>query len=340
MQANTSSLILIPIWPQARPIQFWKDDVSWKANTTYFLRNSGSGYYSFHNSKLDAEQALRPLTVGSGALPMIIPSASSFAPITDTTSDSVSFDPNFPNQAQRVKVLSTGGGLTGGKEYWLLKIADGAAYRFYDSVTAPTADTLDGRVTLTGPVTSQIQIKGPSGETRQFKPTSTDFSSQSISFLPSFATGSVVRVMTSAGGLNAGDYFVRNDFGTYTFYRSAKDATTGQNRVDLTGDVADGFTSLTAAGRDTDRDGLDDRFEILIGWDVSTSTNFYHVFSSPVRRDSTFDNPTLLADDDLDGFDRLEYDGSDLASAPAVGMTKMEMVCVTNSNCSSLIRTI
>ena len=299
------------------PIQFWQDAAAWKANTTYFLRNVGDGVYSFHNSKVDAERSSNPLAVDPDVLPVIIPSQSSFKPITDPALDSISFDPNFANSAQRVKVLATGGGLTGGKNYWLLKIAGGAAYSFYDSVAAPTTTTADGRVALTGPVTSRIEVTEPSGAVRSFKPVSTDLNTQSITFAPNFATGSAVRVMNTAGGLSAGDYFVNNNSGKYTFHRTTKDATTGQNRIDLIGNVADGFISLTASGRDTDRDGLDDRFETLIGWNVSTPTNLYHVYSSPVRRDTNFDNPTLLADSDVDGKrDQLEYDGADRVSAP------------------------
>ena len=71
-------------------------------------------------------------------------------------------------------------------------------------------------------------------------------------------------------------------------------------------------------GRDTDGDGLDDRFEALIGWTVSTSTRTYPVFSSPNRADSNFDAPLPGVDSDQDGVeDRVEYDGSDTFAAPA-----------------------
>ena len=71
-------------------------------------------------------------------------------------------------------------------------------------------------------------------------------------------------------------------------------------------------------GRDTDGDGLDDRFEALIGWTVSTSLRTYPVFSSPNRVDSNFDAPLPGVDSDQDGVeDRLEYDGSDTFAAPA-----------------------
>jgi hypothetical protein len=42
-------------------------------------------------------------------------------------------------------------------------------------------------------------------------------------------------------------------------------------------------------GRDTDRDGLDDRFEALIGWSVSTPQKTYKVWPSAKRSDSNFD---------------------------------------------------
>lgn len=46
----------------------------------------------------------------------------------------------------------------------------------------------------------------------------------------------------------------------------------------------------TPKGRDTDADGLDDRFEALIGWTVNTATKRFKVFSSPRRSDSNFDS--------------------------------------------------
>lgn len=61
-------------------------------------------------------------------------------------------------------------------------------------------------------------------------------------------------------------------------------------------------------GRDTDKDGLDDRFEALIGWTVTTPLRTYKVWSAPNRKDSNFDDP---ADDPLD-----LYDGSDAFAAP------------------------
>src|SRR5262249_60402067 len=71
-------------------------------------------------------------------------------------------------------------------------------------------------------------------------------------------------------------------------------------------------------GLDTDGDGLDDRFEALIGWTVSTPQRTYKVYSSPNRADSNFDSPKPGVDSDGDGQeDRLEYDGSDLSAAPA-----------------------
>ena len=71
-------------------------------------------------------------------------------------------------------------------------------------------------------------------------------------------------------------------------------------------------------GRDTDGDGLDDRFEALIGWTVSTPQRTYPVYSSPGRADSNFDAPLPGVDSDQDGVeDRVEYDGSDTFAAPA-----------------------
>jgi hypothetical protein len=77
-------------------------------------------------------------------------------------------------------------------------------------------------------------------------------------------------------------------------------------------------TDPTPKGRDTDGDGLDDRYEALIGWTVSTPQSTYTVYSSPNRADSNFDTPKAGIDSDEDGVeDRLEYNGSDAFAAPA-----------------------
>lgn len=65
----------------------------------------------------------------------------------------------------------------------------------------------------------------------------------------------------------------------------------------------------TPRGRDTDKDGLDDRYEALIGWLVTTPIKSYQVWSSPTRKDSNFDDPAV------DPFNL--YDGSDAFAAPA-----------------------
>jgi hypothetical protein len=69
-------------------------------------------------------------------------------------------------------------------------------------------------------------------------------------------------------------------------------------------------TDPTPRGRDTDRDGLDDRYEALIGWTVTTPQRTYKVWSSPNRADSNFDQPA--PGDDPNGL----YSGSDAFAAP------------------------
>ena len=76
----------------------------------------------------------------------------------------------------------------------------------------------------------------------------------------------------------------------------------------LTADVE--FLLRTSDVRpDTDGDTLDDRYESLIGWTVSTPQRAYKVWSSPNRADSNFDEPLVDPDN--------RYDGSDLFAAPA-----------------------
>jgi hypothetical protein len=158
--------------------------------------------------------------------------------------------------------------------------------------------------------------------------TSTDHDAVLFSNDPNLATGSLVHVSATGGGLTAGThYYVRNLYladssifppGSYVFYSSAADAIAGtaEGHIDLTGPI----TAVVGVprGRDTDKDGLDDRFESLIGWTVTTPQRTYQVYSSPNRADSNFDNPKAGVDSDADDqFDRDEYDGSDLNAAPA-----------------------
>lgn len=153
-------------------------------------------------------------------------------------------------------------------------------------------------------------------------PGSTDVANDTVTFGadPNFATGNLVHVSATGGGLTAGThYYVRNlGGGSYSFYTSAADARAGTTTglVDLTGNV----TAIVGVprGRDTDQDGLDDRYEALIGWTVTTPQRTYQVYSAPNRADSNFDSPRPGLDTDLDGMeDRLEFNGSDFFTAPA-----------------------
>jgi hypothetical protein len=72
--------------------------------------------------------------------------------------------------------------------------------------------------------------------------------------------------------------------------------------------ITNSLGQLAPRGRDTDDDTLDDRFEALIGWTVTTPLRTYKVWPSPNRKDSNFDDPE---NDPLD-----LYDGSDSFAAP------------------------
>ena len=161
-------------------------------------------------------------------------------------------------------------------------------------------------------------------------PSSTNTTGDTVTFStdPKFATGNLVHVSADGGGLKANaNYFIRNlGGGSYSFYNSQAAALAGgtAGRLDLTAKI----TAIVGvpAGRDTDKDGLDDRFEALIGWTVTTPQRTYQVYSSPNRADSNFDAPTRGADNNGNGIeDRTEYDSSDTFAAPA-GWTD------TNSN--------
>ena len=106
----------------------------------------------------------------------------------------------------------------------------------------------------------------------------------------------------TGGGLTAGtDYYLYRSpgiFGVYYFFTTQSDAvaatmapdgTGPKGRVDLTGTITATVAPTIPVGRDTDGDGLDDRFEALIGWTVTTPQKTYKVWSSPNRADSNFD---------------------------------------------------
>lgn len=246
-----------------------------------------------------------------------------------TTDESVTFstDPGYAT-GSIVRVTSDTGinpltktpSLFAGENYFVRNLGHGS-YSFYDTEpNALASPATTGRVDLLGNVTAGI-FAAP-------RPTSTNISAaaETVTFTsdPKFPTGTLVQVTSTGGGLIAGaNYVVRNHGGgTYSFYDSAINATAGSvstvGRVNLTGNITAGIFSPTAKGRDTDRDGLDDRFEALIGWAVTTPQRTYRVYSSPNRADSNFDAPKPGVDSDGDMIeDRLEYSGTDLYAAPA-----------------------
>jgi hypothetical protein len=237
-----------------------------------------------------------------------------------TTDESVTYttDPNFATGAI-VRVTATGGGLMAGTNYFARNLGRGS-YSFYNTAANALAiGSTMGRINLTGKITAGVFTAPQSASTNFAATESVTFSTD-----PTFPTGTVVQVTATGGGLTAGtDYIVRNlGGGSYSFYDSAFNATAGSTvttgRVNLTGNITAGVFSPTAKGRDTDGDGLDDRFEAIIGWLVNTPQRTYRAFSSPNRADSNFDRPKPGADSDGDGIeDRLEYEGSDLFVAPA-----------------------
>jgi 3D (Asp-Asp-Asp) domain-containing protein len=208
-----------------------------------------------------------------------------------------------------VQVTATNGGLTAGTNYFVRSLG-GGAYALYDSAAnAKASPSTAGRINLAGNVTAGILKTADR----------------------SFPTGTLVQVTATGGGLVADtNYFIRNlGAGAYSFFSSTLDATAGSavttGLIALSGEIAAGIFSPTAKGRDTDGDGLDDRFEALIGWTVTTPQRTYQAYSSPNRADSNFDAPLPGVDSDGDGIeDRVEYSGSDLFAAPAAWEDKRQ----------------
>jgi hypothetical protein len=288
------------------------------AGTDYFFRNLGGGTYRFYDT---AANAIAGTATGRIDLTSNV-SAGVFRPntpsSTNTTAESVSFDPGLAT-ATPVRVIATSGSLLAGTNYYLRNLG-GSSYAFYDSAVNASSGTAAGRIDLTSNIAAGLF--NPASPSVVYYPSFTDFVSRSITFDPRFATATLVNITQNAGGLTTSeDYYFRPlGGGSYSFYDSAANALGGTNtgRIDLTGNITAGIFSPTAQGRDTDRDGLDDRFEALIGWTVSTPLRTYTAYSSPNRRDSNFDNPKPGVDSDLDGVDdRLEFDGSDGNVGPA-----------------------
>ncbi|MFO0893157.1 MAG: hypothetical protein U0790_28970 [Isosphaeraceae bacterium] len=236
--------------------------------------------------------------------------------------ESVTFnaDPKFAT-GTLANATANSGGLAAGTDYYLRALG-GGSYSFYTTYAAAIAGGATGRVDLQGNVSAGIfgvnRATG-SGTSITF-PRESDFTSNHL------ADGTPVQFTDTGSGVVAGvDYYSRyvTTTGTssiYSFYTTAAYAKAGgaTGRVAFTAAPKGRAFASTARGRDTDRDGLDDRFEALIGWTVSTPLKTYTAFSSPSRADSNFDTPKPGVDSDSDGVeDRQEYDGSDAAAAPA-----------------------
>lgn len=244
---------------------------------------------------------------------------------SDTVAETITFysDPGFVT-GTRVGVTADSGGLVATTEYYLRNLG-GGVYSLFNTAANAKGTTTTGRINLVGAVTSGVFAVN--------KATAFSASANTVSFFAdadysarTLANGSRVQVATTGGGLTAGtDYFARfvsatSGIATYSFYNTSEAAKTGGSTglVKITALPSGRFFDPTARGRDTDRDGLDDRFEALIGWTVSTPQSTITVYSSPNRADSNFDSPKAGVDSDSDGKeDRLEYDGSDFNAAPA-----------------------
>jgi hypothetical protein len=281
------------------------------AGTNYSVHNLGNGTYSLYDS-IGTIDLRGPVTAGifPAAKPLstnttdmfvsyaAIPTATDF-----TTAESVTFSPDAFATATVIQVTQTGGGLTAGTKYFIRNLG-GGSYSFYDTGANASAGggSTAGRVNLSGPITAGI-----------FRASDRHF-----------PTATLVQVTETGAGLTAGvNYFIRNLGGaSFSFYDTVEHATAGSanttGRIPILSNVTAGIFSPTAKGRDTDGDGLDDRFESLIGWTVNTPQRTYRVHSSPNRGDSNFDGPKPAVDSNANGIeDRLEYDSSDLFAAPA-----------------------
>ena len=187
------------------------------AGVNYYFRKLDAGNYSFYDTAADAIAGTETGRVNlTGEITAGIFSPTSPA-TTNTTTDSVSFDPGFAT-GTAVLVSQTGGGLTAGVNYYIRNLG-GGNYSFYDTA-AHANDTAneDGRSNLTGNIVAGISTSPTS---RAFNPASTDFTNQSVTFDPGFATGTVANVTSAASGLLADtDYFLRNlGDGSYQLFR-------------------------------------------------------------------------------------------------------------------------
>ena len=159
------------------------------AGVNYYFRKLDAGNYSFYDTAADAIAGTETGRVNlTGEITAGIFSPTSPA-TTNTTTDSISFDPGFAT-GTAVLVSQTGGGLTAGVNYYIRNLG-GGNYSFYDTA-AHANDTAneDGRSNLTGNIVAGISTSPTS---RAFNPASTDFTNQSVTFDPGFATGTVVQ---------------------------------------------------------------------------------------------------------------------------------------------------
>jgi hypothetical protein len=153
-------------------------------------------------------------------------------------------------------------------------------------------------------------------------PTSTDSNSETITFAsdPNYPSGTLVHASLTGGGLTKDrHYYVRNlGGGTYGLYGTLDDArgVTSGAAINLTANIS--AIVGVPSGRDSDKDGFDDRFESMIGWTIDNGLRRYQAYPSPTRKDSNFDTPKIGIDSDENGIeDRFQYDGSDGFAAPS-----------------------
>lgn len=194
------------------------------AGTNYFARAIDSDTISFYDT------AAHAIAGGTTGLKDLTASVTGTVYKVDlaSTDDTVAFNPGHGfATGDAVNVSANVGGLSSNTTYFLYNVS-GDTFSFHTAAAATAAN----KVNLTADITASVRVQDDSITVpAEASPSNT------------WATGMVVQVSATGGGLTAGtDYFIREltttaTTSTLAFYNTAADANNNVNRIDLTAPI-------------------------------------------------------------------------------------------------------
>lgn len=220
-------------WATQQAVRVTATDGDLTAGTTYYVRVINVNTVSFHPTAAAANNAGPAPASTSFANTGVVPDS------TNTTAETVTYttDPGWPT-GTLVRATATGGGLTGGANYYVCNFT-GGVYSFYTNLTDAIAGGITGRMNLTAAITAQIYTVTLAS------------TEDTVTFSPGhgFATGDIVTPTATSGGLTGGTAYTLYNVGgdTFSFHTASP---TADNKVNLTANVTTNINervNLTAA---------------------------------------------------------------------------------------------